>query len=462
MTSPGRSLSTLPEEILSQILDQSTLNGTTLHAGVQHPKRVYSELRALALVCRRIHRLVTPLLFEGITFYHEYVCPSCIKDRSIVPPCRRALALHRVLRDNPPLRAKCLSLDIIIDDTADTSDEDFQVANDLITWLTRTRSLRFYGGFHEGVSEGQRANALALIRNASKGMVQLKEFLLDGDEFNSRGLSLAEAMENISFPSLEVLAMISNGPSDPADLRRMLSSKKSRGAPFTSLTLKYCKDLPEAIEQFVYWPKQLVDFTVNTSGNKLVSRVSLRDAQKWLSIHKDTLKYLYIDLLGHDQGLHFDASIFSRLEALRLSRTQLNDEDDRWNNDLRWEPSHADRVLSPKLQTFGMSFGIMGCCLINNFGDKEVNWLRCLGKAAASKRSALDTIEILFNPLSAYPHKYGAYPEDYGYPWDRISGLQAELARYGIDLVYNSPPWTKEEWEAMISRWLSESVAVGS
>lgn len=185
-------------------------------------------------MCRRFHRLATPLLFEDITFYHEFCCPSCIKDCSIVPPCRRALALHRVLQENPPLRSKCHSLEIIIDDQADTTDEDFHVARDLVSWLGQARSLRFYGGFHEEVSEKQRANALGLISNAGQSMTQLKEFIIDGDEDTYRGLSLAEAMEHINFPSLQTLAMSANGPSQPNDLSRMLDSKVCTSIRITS------------------------------------------------------------------------------------------------------------------------------------------------------------------------------------------------------------------------------------
>jgi len=130
-----------------------------------------------------------------------------------------------VLRDNPPLRSKCHSLEIIIDDQAETKDEDFNVARDLVSWFSRTRSLRFYGGFHEEVSEKQRANALGLIYNAGQSMTLLKEFLIDGDEDTYRGLSLAEAMEYINFPSLETLAMTANGPSELDDLSRMLDSE---------------------------------------------------------------------------------------------------------------------------------------------------------------------------------------------------------------------------------------------
>jgi hypothetical protein len=100
-----------------------------------------------------------------------------------------------------------------------------------------------------------------------------------------------------------------------------------------------------------------------------------------------------------------------------------------------------------------MSFGILGCCLINNFGEKEVKWLRQLGQAAASRKSKLENIHILFNPGSAYPHKFGNYPDDNGYPWDRMSELSGELAKFGITLMYTPPPWTKKEWEAKIARW---------
>lgn len=232
-------------------------------------------------------------------------------------------------------------------------------------------------------------------------------------------------------------------------------------APFTSLTMTYCQDSVEAIEKFVSWPENLIDFTINTSRNEEVTHLSLMDAQGWLLNYKETLKYVYIDVLGHNQGIQdFDASVFPRLESLTLSRTQLNDDvDDGVPNDLRWEASHPDRLLPPKIKTFGMSFGILGCCLINNFGDKEVNWLRQLGQAAASRQSSLETIDILFEPWCAYPHKYGNYPQDDGYPWDRMSDLADELAECGIYLTYTPSPWPKEEWEATMAHWRNASAA---
>ncbi|KAJ5408338.1 hypothetical protein N7509_002221 [Penicillium cosmopolitanum] len=462
MATSRPSLGNLPEELLVQIIEYSTLEGFCYipRDHVYRIRRVYSDLTSLSLVCHRFHRLATPFLYQGISLYDGHPHSSDNKEYSIVPPCPRALALHRVLRDNPPLRSMCLDLEMVFDDEAEITDEDFRVANDLVSWLGRTQSLRLYGGFPWGGSDsGQRENTLGLIYYATRSMTNLKEFLLDMGNDTNEGLSLLEAMEYINFPSLEILSMTGNGHSE--DWRPMPSSnsEEPRTAPFTCLSLAYCKDSVEAIEKCISWPKDLVDFTINTSGNEEVAHLSLMDAQSWLLNHKETLKYAYIDLLGHNQGIQeFDASIFPRLESLTLSRTQLNDDvGDGVQNNLCWESSHPDRLLPPNLKTFGMSFGILGCCLINNFGDKEVSWLRQLGQAAASRQSSLETIDILFQPWSEYPHKYGNYPDDHGYPWDRMSGLRDELAEYGISLIYTPAPWTKEEWEERIAKWLKGS-----
>jgi hypothetical protein len=134
--------------------------------------------------------------------------------------------LHKVLQDNPPLRSRCLSLEIIFDDDAETTDEDYRVANDLISWLGQTRSLRLYGGFPaEGGYTGRRADTLKLISIANRSMTNLKELLLYMENDTTEGLSLAEAMAYINFPSLEILTMIGNGHSKNWPAPQMLNSK---------------------------------------------------------------------------------------------------------------------------------------------------------------------------------------------------------------------------------------------
>lgn len=117
----------------------------------------------------------------------------------------------------------CLDLEMVFDDEAEITDEDFRVANDLVSWLGRTQSLRLYGGFPWGGSDsGQRENTLGLIYYATRSMTNLKEFLLDMGNDTNEGLSLLEAMEYINFSSLEILSMTGNGHSE--DWRPMPSS----------------------------------------------------------------------------------------------------------------------------------------------------------------------------------------------------------------------------------------------
>lgn len=211
------SLGNLPEELLIQIIDYSTLEEFcyTPRDHLYRIKRVYSGLTSLSLVCHRFHRLATPFLYQGISLCDGHPHSSDNKEYSIVPPCPRVLALHRVLRDNPPLRSMCLDLEMVFDDEAEITDEDFRVANDLVSWLGRTQSLRLYGGFpYEGAYTGYRANTLGLICNANRSMTNLKEFLLDMGNDTNEGLSLSEAMEYINFPSLEILSMTGNGHSE--------------------------------------------------------------------------------------------------------------------------------------------------------------------------------------------------------------------------------------------------------
>lgn len=181
--------------------------------------------------------------------------------------------------------------------------------------------------------------------------------------------------------------------------------------------------------------------------------MSLLDIGRCLSAHKDTLKTIYIDLLGFSHGLSFRGCDFPHLEVLRLSRTQICE--DPWNRNFEWHPSHADLLLGPKLHTFGLVFGVMGHSLINNWGHKEEEWIRQLAKAAAKRRSALRTIDITFSPVSPYPNlKQGTYPDwEYIYPWDRMDKLGAEIQRDGLTLRYTAPPWTKEEWLREVTNW---------
>ncbi|KAJ5947035.1 hypothetical protein N7466_000050 [Penicillium verhagenii] len=354
--------------------------------------------------------------------------------------------LHRLLQHNPYLRGLCLSLYIDIDDdSARVNEEEFEIMNDLISWFTRLRTLVLVGGFYSKAPAEVREHTLSLIRNFQK-LGQLRHLQIEGDMWDETGgISLAETVKCINSSSLETLEVSAAGLSNSSALSEMLLPQTSRSASFTSLKLKACKDYPEAIAALIHWPKGLVHFAINTSGS-FVPGMNLHDIGMCLSIHKETLKTIYIDLLGFPHGLSFDASKFPSLEDLRLSRTQICA--DPWNQEFEWNPIYADMILGPSLHTFGLVFGVMGQSLINNWGHKEEEWIRQLANASWERKAPLEKIEVVFSPVSPYPNlKQGVYSDwEYVYPWDRMDKLGVQIQRFGLTLEYSAPPWTKDEW----------------
>ncbi|KAJ5948450.1 hypothetical protein N7454_001757 [Penicillium verhagenii] len=446
----------LPDELLANILDWTTLNDKT--AQTKPRIRDYCVIKSLCLVSRRFHRVVLPFLFEEIKLIHPHLCESCTASSS---PMKKIRKLHRLLQDNPYLRGLCLSLYIDIDDdSARVNEEEFEVMNDLISLFTRLRTLVFAGGFYSKAPAEVRDRTLSLIRNSQK-LRQLRHLQIEGDMWDETGgISLAETVKCINSSSLETLEVSAAGLSDTSALSEMLLPQISRSASFTSVKLRGCKDYPEAIAAFIHWPKELVHFTINTSGS-FVPGMNLHDIGMCLSIHKETLKTIYIDLLGFPHGLSFNASKFPLLEVLRLSRTQICE--DPWNREFEWNPIYADLILGPSLHTFGLVFGVMGQSLINNWGHKEEEWIRQLATAAWKRKAPLKKIEIVFSPVNPYPNlKQGIYSDwEYVYPWDRMDKLGVEIQRFGLTLEYSAPPWTKEEWLSKIHQCHCHNLASG-
>ncbi|KAJ5083800.1 hypothetical protein N7456_013227 [Penicillium angulare] len=447
-------LAQLPDELLAEILNWATLTGDA--AQLRPRKRDYDAIQSLSRVSQRFHRVVTPFLYEEIRFAHPTLCQRCM-----VPPMAKARKLHRLLQLNPALRPLCVSLYIDIDDSGANTEENFQILDDMVSWFTRLRSLVVVGGFFSKGPERVRERTLSLIHR-TKSLKQLKEFKIEGNMWDEiGGVSLAETVKYANSDTLQTLEISAAGLSKPSAISEMLSPQISRSASFNSVRLMGCKDYPEAIAALIHWPKELVHFTINTSGS-FVSDMNLHDIGMCLSVHKDTLKSIYIDLLGFPHGLSFNAANFPQLEVLRLSRTQICE--DPWNRKFDWEPVYADLLLGPNLHTFGLVFGVMGHSLINNWGHKEEEWIRQLAKAAWKRKAALKTIEITFSPVSPYPNlKQGIYSDwEYVYPWDRMDKLGNQIQRYGLTLEYTAPPWTKEEWLSEVNHCSHSVIPCGN
>lgn len=190
---------------------------------------------------------------------------------------------------------------------------------------------------------------------------------------------------------------------------------------------------PEATRQLIEWPKELVHFHFTSYYNNPFY-LDLALFSSWLSIHKDTLQYLDIGYLSwQSRGVLFQACDFPRLKGLTLSR---------WQTGTELNPSEADTLLSPSLETFGWDFYTYDQHNEGwgDFGDKEEKWIRTLVKAAIARNAAFKKINIKFSP-----DEWTA-DENSEYPWDRMDKICHDILPFGMTLEYNPPCLTKDEF----------------
>jgi hypothetical protein len=106
-------------------------------------------------------------------------------------------------------------------------------------------------------------------------------------------------------------------------------------------------------------------------------------------------------------------------------------------------PEHSN-VLGPKMQTFAWDFSNY-YPMYQRWGDfrkTDAKWLQQLAEYAIAHKAALTKIEIQFQPV--YPRSLPARAK---YPWDLMDDLRDRILRpNGMDLVYNEPIVTKEQW----------------
>jgi len=167
-------------------------------------------------------------------------------------------------------------------------------------------------------------------------------------------------------------------------------AQKHRTASFSTLSLSDYEESPQATAQLLQWSNQLSHFHFGSFYNNRFY-MDLPMFHSMLLMHKDTLKTIDIGYLSSSgRGRLFNASDFPRLEVLRLSRWEMEE-------NLEFSSTEADLLLAPNLKTFGWDFSIYDQHSESwtDFGKREERWVRELARAAIERKAALKKIEWL-------------------------------------------------------------------
>jgi hypothetical protein len=188
---------------------------------------------------------------------------------------------------------------------------------------------------------------------------------------------------------------------------------------------------------FIQWPASLTRFIFGSIyNNQHVMDYPM--FEEWLLIHRCTLKHVEIGYLhGHGNSRLFNATLFPKLEFLRLSRWQMH-------HPARFTPEDAN-VLGPSLKTFAWDFSVYDqhTEAWSDFGESEANWIKKLAEVAVSRKAALGEIHIQFAP-----NPFQETTEEVGYPWDWMDKVRNETMKpKGLDMVYNEPTISKDAWQ---------------
>lgn len=215
-----------------------------------------------------------------------------------------------------------------------------------------------------------------------------------------------------------------------------------RTSTFTSLSIHRYEESAAALKQLIQWPASLVHFQLLDWWSN-PDYIDLPMLGAWLSIHNKTLKTIEIGNLSVDgRGMLFDLSKFTKLEVLTLSWSQM--ERGFWEDEEEQVvvEEDDDLLLAPNLHTLVLQFGTgdEGTECWDYFGKKEEEWIREFAKIAIARKAALRTIQISFNPSPQ------SFKEECGYPWDRMDRIHNEIQPHGLEIEYNDPCFTKEEW----------------
>jgi hypothetical protein len=461
----------------------------------------YSCGASIASTCKQFQGMAQRLLYRSILFQ------NCC---GLVPACRPARRFHATLKSNPLLGTFCRTLDIYVSTSEwmsstgkvrETVADDYNLANELLSWLPNVRHFTIHGGFNRGNSN----LTWEMLRIAFEHMPFIKDITILTQGLH--GLLVDDIVNNVNLPHLETLSIhgasefsVSSGGEGqnvtytvaecwrdqvsfheilvplsclpqvnlslsgldlgllllPSSMNRQAQGDedadaklqdKENTANFKTLNTDSCSASPAALSKLLAWPKLLENFSFGRNDSILYQTGwDLSIFQSLLSPYQASLKTLSIGGLDYvkERSL-IDLSSFLSLEEFWVSKYSF-----------AASPKEAASVfLAPKLRKFTWDFGIRDqhSESWSDFGIEEEKWILDFAELASSRGSALREFWIQFQPdRYSAPYTRQAY-KAVGYPWDRMDAMKGPMSARGITLeYYPSPIFSKADMEQRLDQ----------
>ncbi|KAK7222362.1 hypothetical protein V2G26_010365 [Clonostachys chloroleuca] len=333
-------------------------------------------------------------------------------------------------------------------DGEDTTPNLAYIAVDFVKWLYNTAELRislmsFYDDtWYETFRTSMPSDLFVLYSQAPKSLTRLKLLQIDQENAPMHLPTLIgslECLDNSACLRILDLTGVSQIGTEH-DWKRLKA--KAGTAPFTELKLRHFTQSATALEALVMWPVGLKAFHFSMpmsdyySGDFALTRYDLGIMKTILSHQKASLSHINIHELLTKSGVEdFNLSGFHQLHTLCMSRDLTG-----------IDTSHVANLLAPNLLIFrwDMRLEDQQCCRgLEGFAQPQEEWIRVFAKSSMGRKTSLKQIQINFYPEGWFNEDID---KDYQYPWDRMDRLAEEFESLGINVVYNPPNITKEEF----------------
>ena len=224
---------------------------------------------------------------------------------------------------------------------------------------------------------------------------------------------------------------------DALDPSHEVSSSDRGNGAVTFMDLEIPGAPPHVTECLLRWPACLSSLSLtcladsNYSGLYTVSAI-----QRLLETQRETLRDIRLGIIPANTGGVPDFSHFKSLESIHLSKWDLFQD----------QPNRAyEKLSAPALRHLIVNFEAEDHYeeSSTDFGPAQVLWLD--NYASCQKPVRSHVIDVSFHPPCEEI-------EDAVWPWVYVEEAAKALARRGVQMTYNEPYASKQDWEVFVHR----------